>query len=62
MARLTASNNIFLTSKNIFRLPVYQAVLQQEGVLEKVRRTLCTAVLRLEHPGHRHVVVLQVGQ
>ena len=35
---------------------------QQECVLEEVCRTLGTAVLGLEDPGHGHVVVLQVRE
>ena len=39
-----------------------EAVFEEEGVLEEVSRTPGTAVLRLQHPRHCHVLLLQVRQ
>ena len=43
-------------------LCVCEAVFEEEGVLEEVRRTPGAAVLRLQHPRHCHVLLLQVHQ
>ena len=53
---------VYFSLMALFGLSMSETVFEKEGILEEVCRTPGAAVLRLQHPGHCHVLLLQVHQ
>ena len=53
---------VYFMLKVLFGLSMSETVFEKEGILEEVCGTPRATVLRLQHPRHGHVFLLQVRQ